>query len=66
MWRDMKTHSPVEWTEAVAFDRQIRSQGAGFSEQFMHRSLRPLDEVEFLTSSQPNSFVNECEGMCGV
>ncbi|MGB9154815.1 MAG: hypothetical protein WCD70_17220 [Alphaproteobacteria bacterium] len=66
MWRDMKNFNPTEWEEAVAFDRRIRNQGAGFSEQFMHRSLKPLDEVEFLTSPQPNLFINECEGMCGV
>jgi hypothetical protein len=66
MWRDMKSNSPSEWQEAVAFDRHIRNQGAKLGGQFMHRSLKPLDEVEFTTAPQPNPFVNECEGMCGV
>ncbi len=66
MWRDMKANNPAEWTEAVAFDRHIRNQGAQLGEQYMHRSLKPLDEAEFSTAPQPNLFINECEGMCGV
>ena len=66
MWRDMKNNSPAEWHEAVLFDRHIRGQGNKFGEQFMHRSLVPLDEVCFSTALQPSLFINECEGMCGV
>jgi hypothetical protein len=38
-------------------------------EQFMHRSLKPLEEVDFRNAEdfgQVNMFGNECEGMCGV
>ncbi len=39
------------------------------SKQYMHRSLKPLDEIDFRNledKGQLNLFINECEGMCGV
>jgi hypothetical protein len=36
---------------------------------FLHRSCKPLDEVEFKTkqvANQMDLFDNECEGMCGL
>lgn len=71
-WRDMKDNQPKEWADAVAMDKTIRTGGTlrGFNEnQFMHRSLKPLDEVDLSTPEdhgQLNMFNNECEGMCGV
>ena len=73
-WQRMKAHDPVSWADAVEVDRIIRSGGT-FKEkslrgrQFMHPSLKPLDEVDLSTAEdrgQLNMFNNECEGMCGV
>jgi hypothetical protein len=33
---------------------------------YLHRTLKPLNEVEFKHEHQINLFINECEGMCGV
>ncbi|MEE9160000.1 MAG: hypothetical protein V3U60_16645 [Gammaproteobacteria bacterium] len=74
MWRDMKANDPESWTDAVAVDRIIRQGGTTQSqalrgEQYMHTSLKPLDEVDLSTAEdrgQLNFFINECEGMCGV
>lgn len=73
-WREMRDKQPSEWADAVQVDRQIRSGGTQFNakihgQQFMHRSLRPLDEVDLSTAAdhgQLDLFLNECEGMCGV
>ena len=71
-WRDLRDNDPDAWTDAVAIDRLIRKGGhvRGIrGEQFMHRSLVPLDEVDLRTAEdrgQLNMFNNECEGMCGV
>lgn len=71
-WRDMRDNSPDEWAETVATDKAIRDGGTllGMREQqYMHRSLKPLDEVDLSTAEergQINMFNNECEGMCGV
>ena len=69
-WRDMKISDPTSWAEAIDFDNSIRDSGLGGGvEQFVHRSCKPLDEVDFRNledMGQLNMFNNECEGMCDV
>jgi hypothetical protein len=68
-WRELRDHSPDEWQDAIEVDRAIREQPGFRGKQFMHRSLKPLDEVDLSTAEdrgQLNMFINECEGMCGV
>ena len=69
-WRDMKVNDPTSWAEAVDFDNSIRDSGSGGGgDQFVHRSCKPLDEVDFRNledMGQINMFNEECEGMCGV
>jgi len=71
-WRAMRDNAPDEWADTVRVDKEIRAGGTltGMREQqFMHRSLVPLDEVDLSTAAergQPDLFANECEGMCGV
>ncbi len=65
-WRNL---TPPEFADAVAVDRAIRQQPGFRGEQYMHRSLKPLDEVDLSTHAergQIDMFNNECEGMCGV
>ena len=73
MWRDMKLHDPASFEQAVEFDAAIRNSGGSFGKmrqrQFVHRSCKPLNEVDFRSledMGQINMFGNECEGMCGV
>lgn len=70
LWRDMRDNSPEEWADAVEIDRMIRTGYRGMRQQlFLHRSLKPLDEVDLRTDAekgQPDLFMNDCEGMCGV
>jgi hypothetical protein len=72
MWRDLRDNHPEAWADACAVDAVIRNGGSARGirgEQFMHRSLRPLAEVDLSTiedRGQLNLFQNECEGMCGV
>ncbi len=68
-WLDMYENRPDEWKDAVEFDRAIRKAGGMRGDSFLHRSLKPLDEVDLLPKGehgQINMFNNECEGMCGV
>lgn len=61
--------TPGERADAITVDRAIRHQPGTKGEQFMHRSRRPLDEVDLRSPSergQSDLFLNECEGMCGV
>ena len=68
-WHFMKTERPSEFAEAVDFDKQVRTITRKEDEQiFVHRSCKPLDEVEFNKKEddkQLDIFNNECEGMCG-
>ena len=71
-WRDMKINDIGSFEAAVEIDEAIR-QGMAMSDQrrelFLHRSGRPLKDVDFSNLEdlgQLNMFNNECEGMCGV
>lgn len=62
-WRQIR-NVPEDWTHAVAVDRELNKRG-----EFVHKSLKPLDQVDFSTDEdhgQQVMFGNECEGMCGV
>ena len=67
-WRRIKA-DPVLWQNAVEVDAAIRNQPKMRAQQFAHRSLVPLPDVDLSTAEergQLNMFENECEGMCGV
>ena len=69
-WRELKIGDPEEWADTMLVDSLIRNGGKNKdSKQYMHRSLKPIDEVDFRNledKGQLNMFENECEGMCGV
>lgn len=71
MWRDMRDNDPVSWNDAIQIDLSIRDGGSKWRhKKFMHRSLKPLTEVDLSTPSDRGQvefgFVQECDGMCGV
>lgn len=75
-WRRLKSDDPEAFRDAVEFEldwnrivltdsRPSHTKG----KIFLHRSCKPLSEVDFSTDEergQLNMFNNECEGMCGV
>lgn len=67
-WRERKEKEPEEFADAVFIDQQLREGDArGMRvEEFVHRSLVPLDQVQFDVEGQADLFGHECEGMCGV
>ena len=71
MWREMRDTDPVSWADAVEIDRLMRVNGPvrGMTQlEYMHRSCKPLDQVDLTTPEDMGqlSFLDECEGMCGV
>lgn len=66
MWLDMKKNDPESWEDAVYIDKQIRRMPKLDSECYLHKSCKPLDEVD-LNENQItlDDFINECEGFCG-
>ena len=69
-WHFMKNERPEEFADAVEFDKNIRTGSRNIRDKlYLHRSCKPLDEVEFNkkeNDKQLDMFNNECEGMCGV
>lgn len=70
-WREVKA-DPEAWNDVVEFDRLIRSgriRGLDH-DAYLHRDGIPLDQVDLSTAEERGqqvfSFMDECEGMCGV
>ena len=62
-------NDPVSFDQAGEFDNAIRINRASGKDQYVHRSGKPLSEVDFRNledKGQLNMFENECEGYCGV
>jgi len=69
-WRSLNAE---EMAQAIEVDERLRKYPATEYRTkgvlYLHRSGRPLSEVDFSTEEergQLNMFNNECEGMCGV
>lgn len=73
-WKRLKTEEPEAFAEAVRVEKglqDIKGRSDNFkSVPFLHRSLVPLEEVDFRADYEKGQellgFMNECEGMCGV
>lgn len=70
-WRELRDEHPADFEKAVAYDVAIRdSTRAGVRlPAFLHRSLKPLSEVDLTDPYEDQiefAFGNECEGVCGV
>jgi hypothetical protein len=67
-WRELRDNRPDEWADVVAFDAAIRRMNPDYGDAFLHRQRVPLSEVDLSTPQDRGqlSFLDECEGMCGV
>lgn len=77
-WHKIKNGNPKEWKEVVKLDKAIRSKerfkkdnagsGSMKDDLYLHRSCKPIDEINFLNENenQLNLFINECDGYCGI
>lgn len=67
-WRWLRDSSPEEFEDACQFDEAIRNCGGMRGEIFLHRSCKPLREVDLSTAEERGqvNWINECYGMCGV
>jgi hypothetical protein len=74
-WRRMRDDDPVNFRNAVNFDRELRelireNDKGTRMKVFLHRSCKPLGEIDFDNDEdrgqQVWDFQAECSGMCGV
>jgi hypothetical protein len=73
MWRDIRDNDPASWAQAIEVDAHLRSGNSRAAEGmrgqlYVHRSCVPLDQVDLRTAADFGqiSFLDECDGMCGV
>ena len=70
-WKWLKENEPDSFREAVLVDRAVRTipeaRGSLNGEAYLHRSRKPLDEVDFDGTRDYDEYMaSECEGLCGV
>lgn len=66
-WRAIK-EDPEQWANVVEFDERIRNRGGHRGKLYLHRSCKPLAEVDLSTPEERGqmNWIEECTGMCGV
>jgi len=70
-WRALRDSDPAAFADAITVDNHVRFNmpRVDKGKVFVHRSLKPLDQVDLSTAEewgQLDLFNDECEGMCGV
>lgn len=71
-WLRLKTDDPEGFETAAKFEDAYQVSLSQIQRRkavpFLHRSMKPLREIDFTEKEDPNFslFGNECEGMCGV
>ena len=70
-WLRIKKDDPVGWQRAIEIDTALRTPGSVANRDmrqtmYLHRSHKPLAEVNLNEKQIGLGFNLECEGMCGV
>jgi hypothetical protein len=73
-WRRLQTEEPDEFQKAVDFEKKLqeakKNTGNFNSTPFLHNSRKPLDTIDFRSDVEKGqqllSFMDECDGMCGL
>lgn len=68
-WREMRNSDPASFADAIHVDHALRARGPvrGMrSEEFTHRSCRPLDQADLRDDARQGSFLDECDGVCAT
>ncbi|MCT6926346.1 phosphoadenosine phosphosulfate reductase family protein [Metasolibacillus sp.] len=66
-WLEMKRNDPQSFADACFIDEKIRHMPVLNGQAFLHRSCKPLREVDLNENQlELDLWANECEGMCGL
>lgn len=66
-WRWLRDNDPEAWADAVRIDDLIRSSPRMKSRSYLHRSLKPLDEVDLRTDEEAGQgMLMVCDAGCGL
>ena len=68
-WLKIKQRNGPDWQRVVEIDRALRSGAACNrkmdSQMFLHRTCKPIEDVEFKPRETGADLAGECQGMCG-
>ena len=67
-WRWLQQNDPEAWAEALHIDDLVRSSPRMKSRSYLHRSLKPLAEVDLSTAEErgQGNMLMVCEAGCGL
>jgi hypothetical protein len=70
-WLRIKRDDPKGWARAIEIDTALRTTGTVANRDmrqtmYLHRSYKPLAEVDLNENQYSIGFAGECEGMCGL
>lgn len=73
-WRRLRDEEPEAFEASIQFEKDLQAAKAQTDNQrgipYLHRTLVPLDQVDFSTDDDRGQgvfdFQAECEGMCGI
>jgi len=67
-WRDLKVNYPQEWKRVVEADQLVRNMTKAGVERpaFLHRSLKPINEIDFEAQQELFPILDCDEGYCGL
>lgn len=66
-WHNLKINNPEEFEDVCSFDESLRKHRVSdLYPVFLHRSMKPLREIDFLNGQKEFGFLEECDGYCGV
>jgi hypothetical protein len=66
-WRAIK-ENVEEWSDVTDFDNRIRNRGGHRGTLYVHRTCKPLSDVDLSTAEERGqmNWIEECTGMCGL
>lgn len=66
-WRELRDEDPEAWAAAVEIDRLVRHSPGMRQPEFLHRSCRPLAEIDLSTAEERGQgMLMVCEAGCGL
>lgn len=65
-WKHLNDKYPNEFQKAVEFDEKIRNYKGLKQKTYLHRSLKPLKDIDFNYQTNFLDMIDECDGYCGI
>ncbi len=65
-WKYLNDKYPMEFQKAIIFDEKIRNYKGLKQKAYLHRSLKPLKDIDFNYQTSLIDMIDDCGGYCGT